>query len=364
MSKNRISENSLLRNFFVTILKFYRHKVNQTIKFYYCIFFIKKLKVFFYQLYMEIQEIKKLEKNLVKYFCEHCDFKCFQKCDWERHIMRPKHTLKANGKLQEIKNLKKPFTCICGKFFKTNAGLWKHQKKCSIINQELLEVEEVKPNPASEDEIKILTNLVLDVVKQNKELTEQNKELTEKIVEICKSSFQSNISHSNINSNNNTFNLQFFLNETCKNAMNITDFIDSIKLQLSDLENVGKLGYVEGISNIIVNNLNALDENVRPIHCTDKKRETFYVKDKDQWEKEDEERKKIKNIINKIADKNIRLLPQFREKYPEYSNSSSRISDKYDKMVIEVMDTDLDKKDKIIKNIAKKVTIDKCINID
>lgn len=255
----------------------------------------------------------------------------------------------------------KLYQCVCGKLYKYNQGLWKHQKKCSIVNQETQ--EELTHIPASESELKILTNLVLDVVKQNKELTEQNKELTEKIVEICKSSFQSNISHSNINSNNNTFNLQFFLNETCKNAMNITDFIDSIKLQLSDLENVGKLGYVEGISNIIVNNLNALDETIRPIHCTDKKRETFYVKDQDQWEK-DEERKRIKKIINKIADKNILLLPQFREKYPEYSNSSSRISDKYDKMVIEVMNTDLDKKDKIIKNIAKKVTIEKGGDID
>jgi hypothetical protein len=317
---------------------------------------------------MEIKEIKKLDKNWTKYYCEYCEFKCFQKCDWERHIVRPKHIATVNGNTKIEIKLKKNLTCKCGKVFKTNAGLWKHQKKCNTINQE---VGEVKTNPASESELKILTNLVLNVVKQNKELTEQNKELTEqnkelteKIVEICKTSFQSNISHSNINSNNNTFNLQFFLNETCKNAMNITDFVDSIKLQLSDLENVGKLGYVEGISNIIVNNLNALDETIRPIHCADKKREVFYVKDQDQWEKEDEERKRIKKIINKIADKNINLLPQFREKYPEYSNSSSRMSDKYDKMVIEVMTTDGDKKDKIIKNIAKKVTIDKGNDID
>jgi hypothetical protein len=304
-------------------------------------------------------------KKPIEYFCETCDFKTHNKKDFSRHILTSKHIKHMKGgELEEEKPTHYPklCQCMCGKVYKYNQGLWKHQKKCSIINQEVQ--EEVVPVPASESELKILTNLVLDVVKQNKELTEQNKELTEKIVEICKTSFQSNISHSNINSNNNTFNLQFFLNETCKNAMNITDFVDSIKLQLSDLENLGKLGYVEGISNIIVNNLNALDETIRPIHCADKKREVFYVKDQDQWEKEDEERKRIKKIINKIADKNINLLPEFRKKYPEYSNSSSRMSDKYDKMVIEMMTTDGDKKDKIIKNIAKKVTIDKGGDID
>jgi len=286
------------------------------------------------------------------FYCVKCDYNTCRKVDYEKHLATLKHKNNENSDSLSQK-VTKTFVCECGKSYKFRQGLSFHKKQCNLF------LEEVVHKPTSESELKILTNLVLDVVKQN-------KELTEKIVEICKSSFQSNISHSNINSNNNnnTFNLQFFLNETCKNAMNITDFVDSIKIQLSDLENVGKLGYVEGISNIIVNNLNALDETIRPIHCTDKKRETFYVKDQDQWEKEDEERKRIKKIINKIADKNIILLPQFREKYPEYSNSSSRVSDKYDKMVIEVMNTDLDKKDKIIKNIAKKVTIEKGVDID
>jgi hypothetical protein len=139
--------------------------------------------------------------------------------------------------------------------------------------------------------------------------------------------------------------------------MNITDFVDSIKLQLTDLMEVGELGYVEGISKIIVKNLNNLDETVRPVHCTDKKRETMYIKDQGQWEKEDENKTRLKKAINKIADKNIKLLPQFREKYPEYGNSYSKISDVYNKMVIEVMETDNNKKDKIIKNISKAATI-------
>jgi hypothetical protein len=165
----------------------------------------------------------------------------------------------------------------------------------------------------------------------------------------------------NNHSNNKTFNLQVFLNETCKDAMNITDFVDSIKLQLVDLEKFAEVGYIEGISNIITTNLKALDVTQRPVHCTDKKRETMYIKDEGQWNKEDENNSKLRKAIKIISNKNIKLLPQFREKYPEYSNSSSKISDKYDKMVVEVMTTDAKKEDKIIRNILQSTTIDKII---
>jgi hypothetical protein len=145
--------------------------------------------------------------------------------------------------------------------------------------------------------------------------------------------------------------------------MNIMDFVDSIKLQLSDLEKVGEIGYVNGISNIIVKHLNALEVEKRPVHCTDKKREVLYVKDEDKWEKEDQENKKIRRAIKQIAHKNSRLLKQFREKYPDYSKSVSKCSDTYNKLVIEAMggrgNNDIEKENKIIKNIAKEVVIDK-----
>jgi hypothetical protein len=169
----------------------------------------------------------------------------------------------------------------------------------------------------------------------------------------------------NINSNNKTFNLNLFLNETCKDAMNITDFVDSLKLQLSDLENVGKLGYVNGISNIIVKKLNSLDENKRPIHCADKKREVLYVKDQDKWEKENENNNKIRKAIKKIANKNMLLISEFKEKHPDCIKYSSPYSDQYNKIIVESMggsgDNDLEKENKIIKNIAKVVNIDKNI---
>jgi hypothetical protein len=193
-------------------------------------------------------------------------------------------------------------------------------------------------------------------------LVKQNSEL----LEVIKSgTHNTNNSHNNNNTNNShnkTFNLQFFLNETCKDAMNIMDFVDSIKLQLSDLENVGKLGYVEGISNIITTNLKALDVTQRPIHCADKKREVLYVKDADKWEKDDE-KIKIKKAIKRVACKNQRLLPKFKEEHPDCGKYHSKFSDQYNKIVVESMggsgDNDMEKEDKIIKNISKNVTIDK-----
>ena len=289
---------------------------------------------------MEIKETKKLIKNLPRFFCKTCDFKCYMKCDWDRHILRPKHLVSVNGNVEEIKNLKKTYNCDCGKSFLSNSGLWKHKKVCSeeIINEKI----------DSSDK-----DLIMMLVKQNSELLEVIKNGTH----------NTNNSHNNTNSLNKTFNLQFFLNETCKDAMNIMDFVDSIKLQLSDLEKVGQLGYVEGISNIITTNLKALDITQRPIHCTDKKRETLYIKDEDKWEKEDEEKKKLRKVIKKVASKNQRLLPQFKEAHPDCNRASSKYSDQYNKIIVESMggsgDNDDEKEDKIIKKITTITTIDK-----
>ena len=171
------------------------------------------------------------------------------------------------------------------------------------------------------------------------------------------------ITNSNNNSNNKTFNLNVFLNETCKDAMNIMDFVDSLKLQLSDLENVGRLGYIEGISNIIIKNLNEMDVHKRPVHCSDSKREVMYIKDDDKWEKENENKQKLRKAIKRVANKNQRLLPKFKEEHPDCGKYHSKFSDQYNKLVVESLggsgDNDLEKEDKIIKKIAKEVTIDK-----
>ena len=297
--------------------------------------------------------------KLAKIFCcELCDYKCCKYSDYSKHILTLKHKKETNGLQMDDKNspLDK-FICECGNEYKYRQGLWKHKNTC----RRLLATK-MSTLQASNSDFKILTNLVLDVVKQNKELTQQNNDLTNKIVDICKIG-QTNICNNNVNSNNKTFNLNVFLNETCKDAMNITDFVDSLKLQLSDLECVGRLGYVEGISNIIVKNLKAMDVHKRPVHCSDSKREVMYIKDENKWEKENNDKNKLRKVIKKVANKNSRLLPEFKAKHPDCIKCSSPFSEQYNKLIIESMggsgDNDLEKEDKIIRKIAKEVVIDK-----
>ena len=282
------------------------------------------------------------------FYCEKCLYKCCKIYNWKKHLATAKHLQETNGNILETESGKKwqnKKTCCenCNKEFKTRSGLWKHLKNCD--NEDIKNNEIVQNNEIDDKE------LIMMLVKQNSELLEVIKNGTH----------NTNNSHNNTNSHNKTFNLQFFLNETCKDAMNIMDFVDSIKLQLSDLENVGKLGYVEGISNIITTKLKALDVSQRPIHCADKKREVLYVKDENKWEKEDDEKTKIRKAIKRVACKNQRLLPKFKEEHPDCGKYHSKFSDQYNKIVVESMggsgDNDLEKEDKIIKNISKNVTI-------
>ena len=284
------------------------------------------------------------------FICQLCDYKCCKKYNFDRHLLSAKHSKQQktskNEQNEQNEQMKQFYCCeSCGKEYNNRTGLWRHKKMCFL-------------NDYNKNAINKKDELIDMLLKQNSDLIKEHTDIKELILEIVKNGTNNTTNNTtHTNSHNKAFNLNLFLNETCKNAMNITDFIDSIKLQLSDLIDVGTLGYVEGISKIILKNLNNLDETERPIHCTDKKRETMYVKDQGHWEKEDEKNTKIIKAVKKIADKNIRLLPQFREKYPEYCNSSSKISDKYDKMVIEVMETDHEKDEKIIKNISKVTTI-------
>ena len=288
-----------------------------------------------------------LPKKTHEFCCEICDFISFNKKDYNRHIMTKKHFSMVNQCFSMEKTPKNPYECLCGKTYRDNSGLWRHKKVCQFEennnNKKLSELDK--------DE------LIITLLKQNAELIKGQQDMMIKLTENGISNTNNSHNTTNTNSHNKAFNLNFFLNETCKNAMNITDFVDSIKLQLKDLIDVGELGYVEGISKIIMKNLNDLDETIRPIHCTDNKRETMYIKDEGQWEKEDDNKTKLKGFVTKVADKNINLLPLFREKYPEYNNARSRTSDKYEKMVIEVMTTDPVKKEKIIKNISKATVI-------
>ncbi len=248
-------------------------------------------------------------------------------------------------------------TCeICNKTYQTSAGLWKHKAKgiCNIKNAN-------SEMGSAEDSDIIQTNEIHELKEFMKYLMKENTDMKTMMMEVIKNG-TNHITNTHTNSHNKAFNLNFFLNETCKDAMNIMDFVESIQLQLSDLEKVGELGYVEGISNIIVKNLNELDVTQRPVHCTDKKRETIYIKDENKWEKDDE-KNKIRKMIKRVASKNQRLLLKFKEMHPDCIKYHSKYSDQYNKLIVESMggsgNNDLEKEDKIIRNIVKNVVVDK-----
>jgi len=326
---------------------------------------------------MATNQSEKSEKSEPSFYCKKCDYICYRKYDFNKHILTSKHknlqmSTEKSEKSEKSENI---FACVnCKKKFKDRSGLWKHKKKCTIENCEKIENDEV--NNICES-FNITPEIILNVIqqnqefkellieqnKQNHELQKQNNELQKQMIEVFKNGTVNNTI--NNNSNNKTFNLQFFLNETCKNAMNIMDFVDSIKIQLSDVESIGELGYVNGMSKLIIKHLNALDENMRPVHCSDPKRESLYVKDANVWEKEDPDNKKIKKAIKYISHKNICALPEWKAKYPDCIYSDSKKSDQYNHIVVEAMggsgDNDAEKADKIVKKIAKVVTIDKNI---
>ena len=282
--------------------------------------------------------------DVPKYHCIKCDYTCNKKYNWELHLHTIKHNTinECQNSTETSKNWHKLaiHSCEnCGKEYKDRSGLWKHKKKCESPE--------------------------IEIQKHNLELQKQNLELHKHILEICKNLQPGSInnSHNNTNSLNKTFNLQFFLNETCKDAMNISEFIENISLQLSDLESIGKLGYVEGVSNIIIKNLNALEVTQRPLHCTDKKREIVYVKDDDEWQKEEENKKHIRQVISNVVSKNMKLLPEYQNKYPECMNPESKKSDEYNKIIMETMGGGMDvadkNKEKIIKKVTKEVIVEK-----
>ena len=299
---------------------------------------------------------EKTIKNEKKYICEICNFVTCKKTDYSRHILTAKHKLATDSNNSATKNEKihKVFVCeTCNKEYYDRSGLWRHTKKCNADTKH--QDNNILPNNDVKEKSDICDKeLVITLLKQNAELLEIIKNGTNHMQ-------ITNNNHTNCN--NKTFNLQVFLNETCKDAMNLSEFIDNIKLQLSDLENIGKLGYVEGISNIIIKSLNALDVDKRPVHCSDIKREIMYVKDEDEWQKEQDDKKRLRSVISSVVSKNLGLLPEFQKKYPDYLKPDSKKSDEYNQIIMETMGgvpgNGEKNKEKIIRNIAKKVVIDK-----
>ncbi len=309
---------------------------------------------------MELSGIENYEKSEYKYYCESCDFKCSYRCDWKRHISTSKHQVSQEGNKMELKNEKKTsnFICDCGRSYSTKSNLGKHKKLCKkLISPEHNAMAEQMKNMFTPE-------LVFQLIQQNKEL--QQLLLTHHTTNNSHNTTNSHnsVHNDNSHSHNKTFNLQIFLNETCKDAINMSDFIKNIKVTLEDLEETSRVGYAEGISKLFIKNLNELDVTDRPIHCSDLKRETMYIKNDDVWSKEDDSRPAITTAIKEVAYKNLKQVAEWQKKYPGYRDPESRDSDKYQKMLFNSISGSTEEEsnknyNKIIRNIAKEVTIDK-----
>ena len=286
------------------------------------------------------------------FVCEKCDVECFKQSNWDKHLLTSRHQINYTVGRKSAEKMPSKYNCVCGKEYTHRQGLYTHKKTCTFTYEP---AENIIIPQAPVEDMKNLTTLVMGLIQSNSELQKQ-------LIDVCKNSSINTINSHN-NNNNNTFNLQFFLNEQCKDAMNITDFANSIDLQLSDLESVGELGYVEGITKIIVDKLNGMDIYKRPMHCSDAKREIIYVKDENIWTKEGPGSPKLRQAIKNVSFRNMKLVYNWSNAYPESKDNQSRLNDKYMKLVIESTGgnggTIIESENKIIRRIAKEIVIGK-----
>ena len=310
-----------------------------------------------------------------KYFqCKICDYITSRKSSYDKHLSTPKH-LKANNAnemlMETCKKVQVHYKCECGVEYNHMSSLCRHKQKCNWTEPE--KTQEVLATPITDASNNVIScDLVIELLKQNNEfrelLKDQNKQILDQNKQMLELVGKGIGNTTNNNSNNTTnktkFNLNIFLNEQCKDAMNIMEFVNSLQLKLSDLERVGELGYVKGIGHIVINKLKALDVCKRPIHCSDLKRETMYVKDENAWEKENGKNEKITKMIKHVAHKNQLQINEWRQENPEHKNPESVKCDKFLAIVNQSMggstdDDDTNNYNKIIKNIAKEVVIDR-----
>jgi hypothetical protein len=297
-------------------------------------------------------DTKKVAEVAQRFHCACCDYYTSKKSSFDKHLLTSKHLNwqekihnDTNDTLKVATSCSKNYECECGNKYKYSQGLSKHKKICNYLNE-----------PIKNDKEEAQGDLLNFLLKENQEFKQMLIEQNNKLIELA----QKPTTTINGNNNcNNKFNLNVFLNEKCKDAMNIMDFVDSLKLTLQDLEKTAELGYVKGISNIIVNGLNQLDVCKRPIHCSDSKRETLYIKDNNAWEKENEDKKKITRAIRHISIRNAKQVGEWTKENKGYCDSSSKKNDKYLKIVSEANGGEPEEINKIISNISTKVTIDK-----
>lgn len=288
-------------------------------------------------------------KNLHKYFCKQCDYSCSKKFLFTQHCSTKKHQnreMLANAR----KNMQN-FTCDCGKQYKHQQSFNRHVKQCS--KNKFIKNTEIEPT-VIDNEKEELRDMVHQLLIQNKNMILANKEMREMVGEIIPK-----IGNNNTTTIHNKFNLNIFLNEECKDALNLTDFVNTLELKTDDLDNTRQHGFVMGITDILVKGLKQLDLNKRPIHCCDLKREVLYVKDNNTWERDDN-KNTMKKAINNVAKKQIEKIKVWESTNPNW-NKTDKDTTKYIEMIGHVTNTSLENnsENKIIKTIAKEVLLDK-----
>jgi len=321
--------------------------------------------------------------NCSKFFCEKCDFKCSKNSDWQRHIITKRHKKEIMESEMEIKT-NAEFKCeVCLKIYKTNSGLWKHNKHCKEQIEITVEEPELKKELNKEDILltikeelaTIVNNQIVSTNESNKhneefqkQTLELHKDMVTQIIEMLKTSLTTNnINNGQITNNNNynQFNLQVYLNENCKNAMTINQFLDYLEPTVEELEATAHLGYVEGISRIIMRGFKNLEEYELPFHCSDLKREHIYLKNPDnQWVEEKDEKPLLLRFIKEVARKSFKNLSAWQKQNPNWANYHSKQNDIFNKIVGNSMSGATEEEqqanyEKIMKNIMKNTVIDR-----
>ena len=303
------------------------------------------------------------EKVAKIYFCETCNYKCSNKNNFEKHLATAKHKNLQNTdeKVAKVANDCKTFVCICGKSYKHRQSLFTHQTKCTY---EPPKSEEIKQK--NDPETLVPQNIIIELMKQqqevNNELMKQQNEVNNELMkntvvtimkEIAPNIGNSNNTNSNNTNSNNTnqFNINVFLNEDCKNAINMSDFIKSIEVSLEQLDLTKRQGLEKGITKVIMDNMSKLSIHERPLHCTDTKRDTLYIKDNDKWEK-DSDKSKIKEVLNKTQNKNYPALINWKKENPDYMDYDHKQL-YYAKAMSQAGKPLENVENKIIKNICK-----------
>jgi hypothetical protein len=271
---------------------------------------------------------KKTPKNAKKFICEKCNFKCGKQSEYNRHLSTIKHNMLDNAGNKTPKNAN-VFKCDCGKEYKHNQSYYRHKKNC-IINNDNNNNSIIQTNDNSTilsliSQNKELMNMLVVQKEETKELIEQNKKMQQTIQEIVPKIGNNNTTNT---TNNNQFNLNVFLNEDCKDAINFSEFIENMKVSFEDLEHQADVGYINGVSKLFIENLRDLGTHKRPIHCTDKKRKTLYIKENDTWDKEGSQNT-LRNGIQEVSRKGFECLSnEKKENQEEYEDIESNFSQK------------------------------------